>query len=124
MEFINFITNDVIKEYKWDVILPAFSVILSIVFVIVFFFRRKKISEFEINKTNLEKYVGKASYFYKTYCKKDGNNDIERLKRGLSKNLRLRDCGSKPADNAVQISKLLPRSKFSGSRNHAKPPLR
>jgi len=36
----------------------------------------------------------------------------------------LRDCGSKPADNAVQISKLLPRRKFSGSRNHAKPPPR
>jgi hypothetical protein len=29
-----------------------------------------------------------------------------------------------PADNTVQISKLLPRSKFSGSRNHAKPPPR
>jgi hypothetical protein len=33
----------------------------------------------------------------------------------------LRDCGSNPADNSVQISKLLPRRKFSGSRNHAKP---
>jgi len=36
----------------------------------------------------------------------------------------LRDCGSKPADNAVEISKLLPRRKFSGSRHYAKPPPR
>jgi hypothetical protein len=34
----------------------------------------------------------------------------------------LRDCGSNPADNAVQISELLPRRKFSGSRHYAKPP--
>jgi len=36
----------------------------------------------------------------------------------------LRDCGSKPADNSVEINKLLPRRKFNGSRNHAKPPPR
>jgi len=33
----------------------------------------------------------------------------------------LRDCGSNPEDNALQISKLLTHSKFSGSRHYSKP---
>jgi len=50
------------------------------------------------------------------------NEKIDR--RAIAQRAVLRDCGSKPADNAVGISKLQSRRKFSGSRHYAKPPPR
>jgi hypothetical protein len=83
-------------------ILYILSLLCSIWFFIHFAIKRKNIAKIEINRKELENYVGKKSYVYKEYCceskscQKDNcicpnapeSQKIERLIGGISKNLR------------------------------------
>ena len=80
--------NFFIDNYVWfKISLALFSCLLSFVFVIWFFIKKKNISNVEINGEKMNDYIGKESFFRKEYCK-DREKTIKKLKNGLSKNLR------------------------------------
>ena len=68
-------------------ILSLISFVLWVVFMVLFFVRKKAIAQVEISKEKLEEYVGIKSFFYQKYCVPNGD-DISHLKNGLAKSLR------------------------------------
>ena len=89
---------NVYDDWKW--LLPCVSIALSFIFIVFFFIRWEAIAKVKLTneegeekiKEKLKQYVGRTSFFYKTYCepKHDGTTKKETkyLKRGLLKNLR------------------------------------